>query len=78
LAREKAKQLAKDAKRREPGGQPGHRGVGRELLPVEDIDEVVDHYPTECRGCGREFTDAERVPRSGPSFIRSRNCRRSL
>ncbi|HEU0251149.1 MAG TPA: hypothetical protein VFR48_10535, partial [Solirubrobacteraceae bacterium] len=28
-------------------------------------DEVVDHYPSECRGCGHEFTDLERVPRSG-------------
>ena len=64
-AREKAKQLAKDAKRREQGGQAGHRGVGRELLPAEEIDEVVDHYPTECRGCQREFTDLEMVPRSG-------------
>ncbi len=65
LAREKAKQPAKDAKRRDQGGQAGHRGVGRELLPAEDIDEVVDHYPTECRGCGHEFTDVEMVPRSG-------------
>jgi transposase len=64
-AREKAKGLAKDAKRREQGAQAGHRGVGRELLPPEEIDEVVDHYPSECRGCGHEFTDAELVPRSG-------------
>jgi len=66
LAREKAKQLAKDSKRRAQGAQDGHRGVGRELLPEEEIDEVVDHYPTECRGCGHEFTGAERVPRSAP------------
>jgi hypothetical protein len=32
-AREKAKELArKDAKERKAGGQPGHRGSGRELL----------------------------------------------
>jgi hypothetical protein len=65
LAREKAKALAKDAKRRAQGAQTGHPGVGRELLPEEELDEVVDHYPTECRGCSREFTDDERVPRSG-------------
>lgn len=64
-AREKTKQLAKDAKVRAQGAQAGHRGVGRELLPEEEIDEVVDHYPTECRGCGREFTGAERTPRAG-------------
>jgi transposase len=65
LAREKVKQLAKDAKRREQGAQQGHPGVGRELLPGEEIDEVVDHYPAACRGCQREFTDLERVPRAG-------------
>ena len=65
LAREKAKQLAKDSKRREQGAQTGHRGAGRELLPAEEIDEVVDHYPTECRGCQRDFTVAEMIPRSG-------------
>jgi transposase len=66
LAREKAKELAKDEKRRGQGAQAGHRGVGRELLPEEEIDEVVDHYPTECRGCGHEFTAGEKTPRSGP------------
>jgi len=65
LAREKVKQAAKDSKRRGQGAQTGHPGVGRELLPVEEIDEVVDHYPTECRGCRREFTDVEKAPRSG-------------
>jgi transposase len=65
LAREKTKQLAKDSKRRQQGAQTGHRGVGRELLGEEEIDEVVDHYPTECRGCRREFTAAEQTPRSG-------------
>ena len=66
-AREKAKELAReDAKQREAGGQPGHRGAGRELLPEDRMQEIVDHYPDECSGCGREFTDSEKVPRHGP------------
>jgi transposase len=28
--------------------------------------EIVDHYPEECSGCGREFTASEKVPRHGP------------
>jgi transposase len=28
--------------------------------------EIVNHYPDECDGCGREFTDGEKVPRHGP------------
>ena len=66
-AREKAKELArKDGQRRKAGGQDGHPGAGRELLALDQMQEVVDHYPEECSGCGREFTDSERVPRHGP------------
>ena len=66
LAREKAKELlGKDREQRKAGGQAGHQGVGRELLPEEEISEIVDHYPTECRGCGHEFADVEKVPRWG-------------
>lgn len=66
-AREKAKELArKDVEQRKAGGQPGHRGAGRELLPEDQVSEIVDRYPEECSGCGREFTDSEKVPRHGP------------
>jgi transposase len=66
-AREKAKELArKDTQKRRAGGQPGHPGSGRGLLAEDRMAEIVDHYPDECSGCGREFTDSERVPRHGP------------
>jgi transposase len=66
-AREKAKELARtDGQRRKAGGQDGHPGAGRELLPEDQMQEIVDHYPEECSGCGREFTDSEKVPRHGP------------
>jgi len=67
-AREKAKELARrdGRKKREAGGQPGHPGSGRELLPEDRMSEIVDHYPEDCSGCGREFTDGEKVPRHGP------------
>jgi hypothetical protein len=59
-ARAKAKDLLKGE--RGAGGQPGHRGSGRELLPEDRVDEIVDHYPGSCAGCGHEFGDAERLP----------------
>src|ERR1700757_5190149 len=63
-AREKAKELARrEGERRQAGGQPGHRGAGRELMPEDQIDEIVDHYPDACGGCGREFTDQQRRPK---------------
>jgi transposase len=37
---------------RKPGGQPGHPGSGRGLLPIERIDEVIEHLPGRCRKCG--------------------------
>lgn len=37
---------------RKRGGQQGHPGSGPELLPIERVDEVVDHHPDACRRCG--------------------------
>jgi transposase len=37
---------------RKRGSQPGHPGDGPELLPIERVDEVVEHHPDACRRCG--------------------------
>ena len=37
---------------RKPGGQPGHKPQQRELLPPEQVSQVVDHCPGECENCG--------------------------
>jgi transposase len=37
--------------KRKRGGQPGHRGHRRELLPESQVDEVVDLFPPECESC---------------------------
>lgn len=67
-AREKAKELARKAgkQKREPGGQPGHRGAGRRLVGEDQLSEIVDHYPDQCKGCGHEFTEREKTPRHRP------------
>jgi len=44
---------------RKPGGQPGHQGHHRALLPVEQVDEVVKHQPTRCRHCGAKFMTSD-------------------
>jgi transposase len=63
-ARAKAKELARwEGERRKAGGQGGHPGAGRGLKPEDQIDEIVDHYPDACGGCGREFTDRQRRPK---------------
>lgn len=42
-------------KRRRPGGQKGHAGHNRPLVPVERVDRFRKHVPEECRGCGRDL-----------------------
>jgi transposase len=37
--------------KRKRGGQKGHRGAHRELLPVEKVDDVVDLFPAQCSAC---------------------------
>jgi transposase len=43
---------------RKRGGQPGHRGAWRALLPVEQVDEVVVVVPEACRHCQQPFPES--------------------
>jgi transposase len=42
---------------RNRGGQPGHRGAFRALLPVEQVDAVVVVVPEVCRHCEQPFPE---------------------
>jgi transposase len=59
-ARAKAKELFREG--RGAGGQEGHRGAGRDLKPEDQVDEIVDHYPDACEGCGERFDEGQRRP----------------
>jgi Family of unknown function (DUF6444)/Transposase IS66 family len=52
--------------RRKRGGQPGHEGRHRRLLPLERVDEVVEHWPEQCRSCARIFAERELVDAAEP------------
>jgi transposase len=56
----------KDRSGRKPGGQPGHEGHGRPLLPAWAVDEVVDHWPASC-DCGYVFSEGDRVALGEPA-----------
>jgi transposase len=43
------------------GGQSGHEGRFRRLLPPERVDEVVEHWPERCRSCAHPFVEPEWV-----------------
>ena len=45
---------------RKPGGQPGHPGTTREIVPPEEVSEIVDQDPETCANCGAPL---EAVPR---------------
>jgi transposase len=68
-ARARAKELlAEDGAKRKAGGQEGHRGAGRRLAREDQVDEIVDHHPHACRGCGHPFGEDQRP--SGGRFGR--------
>jgi transposase len=46
---------------RKRGGQDGHEGRHRRLVPADQVDEFVDHWPERCRSCARVFAAPERV-----------------
>lgn len=50
---------SKDRGKRKPGGQPGHEGHHRDLLPVEKVTQVVPVKPCTCKHCGRKLKDGE-------------------
>jgi transposase len=43
-------------KKRNPGGQPGHKGTNRDLVPVEDVDRVILVFPEKCDQCRAVLT----------------------
>jgi transposase len=52
---------------RKRGGQLGHEGRYRRLLPLEQVDEIVEHWPDRCRSCAHLFAEPERVDAAEPS-----------
>lgn len=44
---------------RKPGKQPGAPGAGLEF--TASPDEIIDHVPASCAGCGSDLADAEPV-----------------
>ena len=46
------------SKKRNPGGQPGQKGSNRDLIPTEEVDQVVAVVPQTCDHCGAALTPA--------------------
>ena len=52
--KDKKKRKRKLKSQRKQGGQPGHKGTKREMLPEDEVDFFAHHYPTQC-DCGLEL-----------------------
>src|SRR2546421_7192771 len=48
--------------KRRRGGQPGHPGQTRPLVPVAEVDEVVVLKPQQCRGCQAPLSGDDASP----------------
>jgi hypothetical protein len=49
-----------------PGGQAGHEGRSRPLLPLERVDELLEHWPVRCQACARPFAAEEQIDAAAP------------
>jgi transposase len=45
--------------KRKRGGQPGHRGRHRELVPETEVDKVVDLFPPQCENCWASLPETQ-------------------
>ena len=48
-----------DSRKRRPGGQPGHKGTKRQIVPIEEVNDLIHYYPLRCAGCGKELVQGE-------------------
>ena len=60
----KAKKQSKSTRRQ--GGQPGHKGKNRKLLPGEAMDKIHDLFPVRCQHCRRPFSQTLINPLAKP------------
>ena len=56
----KPRRRAKSGRKR--GGQPGHKGTRRKLVPVEQVKESHDLKPEACRRCGQALEGEDFEP----------------
>ncbi len=47
---------------RRRGGQEGHPGAGRNLLPSEQCKDLIPHHPSHCRGFGEPLRGDDPEP----------------
>lgn len=66
LAGEPRQRGRRKKSRRKVGGQPGHRGAHRPLVPITQVDEIRSILPDQCQHCGHPLpTQIDQVQAAG-------------
>ena len=66
LAGEPRERGRRKKSRRKVGGQPGHRGAHRPLVPITKVDETRPILPEQCQHCGHSLpAQIEQVQTAG-------------
>lgn len=65
---QKAERHGKGATGGKRGGQPGHSGSKRELVPPEQVTETKPLFPSECENC---FAPLAQVPSEKPQLFQT-------
>lgn len=48
---------AKNRSGKKRGGQPGHEGSQRALVPPEEVDKFHDYFPEQCENCWKHLPE---------------------
>jgi transposase len=52
----------RSSKKRKAGGQPGHKGFSRALVPPAEVDRHHDCIPTSCENCAAKLRGRDQSP----------------
>lgn len=52
----------RSSKKRKPGGQPGHKGFSRELVPPAEVDRHHECIPESCANCAAKLRGRDPSP----------------
>jgi transposase len=58
-----AKRPRREPSGRRPGGQPGHEGHARVLVPIDQVNVVIPVKPARCRRCQQPLQGEDAQPR---------------
>ena len=64
-ARQRDENSTANGTQRKPGGQPGHKGIARNMVPPSEVNKTIHCYPGQCKKCGRVLPQDETATVAG-------------